>query len=103
METGIDALHPIDPIAGMDLGEVKIEYGDRICLMGNVECGELLSWGTKKDVRKTVKECIRKAGKGGGLICMSSNSVHSGVKPENYLAMVETVKKYGEYPLIDLS
>ena len=34
---------------------------------------------------------------------MSSNSVHSGVKPENYLAMVETVKKYGEYPLIDLS
>lgn len=99
VETGIDALHPIDPIAGMDLGEVKTEYGDRICLMGNVECGELLSWGTKKDVRKTVKECIRKAGKGGGYICMSSNSIHGAVNPENYMEMVKAIREYGKYPL----
>jgi hypothetical protein len=33
---------------------------------------------------------------------MSSNSIHSGVKAENYLAMIETVKKYGVYPLQDL-
>jgi len=97
--TGIDALHPIDPIAGMDLGEVKAEYGDRICLMGNVECGELLSWGTKEDVRRAVKECIGKAGKGGGYICMSSNSIHGAVNPENYVEMVKAIRDYGKYPI----
>jgi len=30
---------------------------------------------------------------------MSSNSIHSVVKPENYLAMVEAIQEFGQYPL----
>jgi hypothetical protein len=30
---------------------------------------------------------------------MSSNSVHSGVKPENYVAMVQAIREFGQYPL----
>jgi uroporphyrinogen decarboxylase len=97
--TGVDAIHPIDPLAGMDLGEVKVKYGDKLCLMGNVDCGELLSWGTKEEVREIVKDCIRKAGKGGGYICMSSNVIHAAVNPENYIEMVQSVREYGRYPL----
>ena len=99
VETGVDAIHPIDPEAGMDMGEAKAKYGQKVCLMGNVDCGPLLTWGTPDEVRQITKECVRKGGKGGGLICMSSNSIHSGVKPENYLAMVETIREYGTYPL----
>ena len=99
VEAGVDAIHPIDPEAGMDMGEAKARYGDKVCLMGNVDCGPLLTWGTPEEVRQVTRECIRKGGKGGGLICMSSNSIHSGVKPENYLAMVETIREYGIYPL----
>jgi len=99
VETGVDAIHPIDPEAGMDMGEAKARYGDKVCLMGNVDCGPLLTWGTPEEVRQVTRECVRKGGKGGGLICMSSNSIHSGVKPENYLAMVETIREYGTYPL----
>ncbi|HEX77204.1 MAG TPA: hypothetical protein G4O03_02170 [Dehalococcoidia bacterium] len=99
VETGINGLHPIDPEAGMDIGEAKAKYGNRICLMGNIDCGPLLSWGTQERVRQEVKECIRKAGKGGGLIVASSNSIHSAVKPENYVAMVEAIREYGQYPL----
>jgi uroporphyrinogen decarboxylase len=99
VETGIDAIHPIDPMAGMELGEVKEKYGDRICLCGNVNCGPTLSWGTVEEVRQEVKECIRKAGPGGGYICMSSNSIHSGVKPENYIAMVKAIREFGKYPI----
>jgi uroporphyrinogen decarboxylase len=97
--TGVDGVHPIDPEAGMDMGEAKAKYGHKVCLLGNIDCGPLLTWGTPEEVRETTKECIRKGGKGGGLICMSSNSIHSGVKPENYLAMVETIHQYGTYPL----
>jgi uroporphyrinogen decarboxylase len=99
LETGVDAINPIDPVAGMDLGEVKAKYGDKVCLMGNVDCGNLLSWGSKEEVREAVKDCIRKAGKEGGYICMSSNSIHGAVKPENYVAMVEAIREYGRYPL----
>lgn len=99
IETGVDAVHPIDPLAGMDIGEAKAKYGSKVCLMGNVDCGPLLSWGTKEEVRQAVKECIRKAGKGGGYICMSSNSIHGAVNPDNYVEMVKAIREYGKYPL----
>ena len=97
--TGVNGVHPIDPEAGMDIGEAKAKYGDRVCLLGNIDCGPLLSWGTVEEVRQEVKNCIRKAGVGGGLICMSSNSIHSAVKSENYVAMVKAIREYGKYPL----
>jgi hypothetical protein len=96
--TGIDGLHPIDPMAGMDLGEVKQRHRDRICLMGNIDCGATLSWKSVEEVRTEVREAIRKAGRGGGYICMSSNSIHSGVRPENCAAMVAAIREFGEYP-----
>jgi uroporphyrinogen decarboxylase len=99
VEAEVDGIHPIDPLAGMDLGEAKAKYGDRVCLMGNVDCGRLLSWGTKDEVREAVKDCIRKAGQGGGYICMSSNTIHGAVNPENYVEMVKAIREYGKYPL----
>ena len=97
--TGLNGIHPIDPVAGMDIGKIKAEYGNRICLAGNIDCAQLLSWGTRDEVNQAIKDCIAKAGVGGGFICTSSNTIHSGVNPENYLAMVEAIRKYGQYPL----
>lgn len=99
IETGVNGIHPFDIIAGMDLAIAKEKYGTRICLMGNVNAGTTLCSKTTEDVREEVKACIKKAGFGGGYICSSSNSIHSGVKPENYVAMVKAIKEYGQYPL----
>ena len=99
LDTGVDGLNPIDPMAGMDIGEAKAKFGDRVCLCGNVSCAFSLVSGTVEEVRQETREVIRKAGKGGGLICMSSNSIHSGVKPENYVAMVKAIREFGQYPL----
>lgn len=99
VDTGIHGLHPIDPNAGMDLGDVKKEFGDRLCLMGNVDCAHVLTWGTPEEVREDVKRCVRQAARGGGYICMSSNSIHSGVKPETYVEMVRAIREYGQYPI----
>jgi uroporphyrinogen decarboxylase len=99
VDTGIDGVHSLEPIANMDIGEVKRKYGDRICLLGNIDCGELLSRGTVQDVERTVKETIRAAAPGGGYIISSSNTIHSAVKPENYKAMLDATRRYGEYPI----
>jgi uroporphyrinogen decarboxylase len=99
VDSGIDCLDPIDPVAGMDIGEVKKKYGHRVALKGNVDCATTLTFGSISDVIAETKECIRKAAPGGGFILSSGNTVHSSVKPENYLAMLHTLKMYGRYPI----
>lgn len=99
VDTGIDGINPMEPVAGMDIGEVKRKYGKRVCLVGNIDCGRLLSRGSIEEVESAVKECILNASPGGGHIISSSNSIHSSVKPENYIAMINAVKKYGGYPI----
>jgi uroporphyrinogen decarboxylase len=99
IETGIDAINPLEPIADMDLAVAKRRYGDRLCLVGNVDCGYILSEASIAEVVDTVKKCILDGGPGGGYIICSSNSLHSSVLPQNYVAMVEAAHRYGAYPL----
>ena len=98
--TGTDGLNPLEPVAGMDIARVKAEYGNRVCLVGNIDCGELLSHGTVEQVEAAVKQCIADAAPGGGYMLSSSNSIHSSVKPENYVAMVRAGHEYGRYETI---
>jgi len=97
LETGYDGLNPLEPHAGMHLKEVKEYCGDRLCLLGNIDCINLLPDGRPEHVEAAVKQAIEDAGEGGGLIICSSNSLHPGVNPENCIAMFEATKKYGSY------
>lgn len=97
IDSGIDCLDPIDPLGGMDLGEVKAKYGHRVALKGNVDCAHLLTFGTTDEVIEATKDALNKGMPGGGFILSSSNSIHSAVKPENYTAMLRTLQKYGHY------
>ena len=83
----------------MDLGELKEKYGDKIILIGNVDCAETLVYGGKEEIENEVKECIKKAAKGGGYILTSSNSIHYNIPAQNFIYMVEATKKYGKYPV----
>jgi uroporphyrinogen decarboxylase len=99
VDAGIDGIDPIDPLAGMDLAKVKQQWGDRVAIKGNVNCAVELTDGTEQDVEEAVKKCIREAGPGGGYACSSSNMIHSGVKPNLYKRMLNSIRKYGVYPL----
>lgn len=99
VDSGIDCLDPIDPVAGMDIAEVKKKYGSRIAVKGNVDCAQTLTFGSVREVAEETKEALRKGMPGGGFILSSSNSIHSSVKPENYVAMLQTLKEYGTYPM----
>jgi uroporphyrinogen decarboxylase len=96
LESGYDGLNPLEPQAGMHLAKVKAYCGDRICLLGNIDCIELLPNGTPEQVDEAVRQAIEDAGEGGGLIICSSNSLHPGVDPQNCIAMFEATRKYGQ-------
>ena len=70
---GPDGLNPIEPVAGMEMAKVKQLVGDRVCLVGNIDCAHLLPNGTVEEVRAAVRQAIADAGAGGGLMISSSN------------------------------
>jgi len=95
-EWGVDAVHPLQPVAN-DIYQVHAEYGDRLTLVGNIDAGAELTFGSTEDVRASVREHIdRLAGDGGYVVC-SSHSIIDSVKPENYLAMCEATREFGIY------
>lgn len=97
LETGYDGLNPLEPQAGMEMKTVKAYCGDRICLLGNIDCVDLLTKGTVEQVEQAVIRTIKDGGAGGGLIICSSNSLHQGVNPDNCIAMFNAVRKHGQY------
>ena len=98
-EVGIDGLHSIEPPAGMNIGWVKRKYGRRITLLGNIDCANLLTFGSPEEVVEAVKSILRKASPGGGHVFSSSNSIHSGVSPQTFWTMMDAVREFGIYPI----
>ncbi len=97
LETGYDGINPLEPQAGMEIKRVKEYCGDKICLLGNIDCADLLPSGTPDQVEQAVIQAIEDGAKGGGLILCSSNSLHPGVNPENCMAMFKAARKHGQY------
>jgi len=98
VNTGIDGIGPLEPGAGMDLGEVKRAAAQRVCVVGNVDV-DLLCRGSAEQVRQSTRALIDAVSAGGGHILSSGNSIISAVKPENFRTMVETAHEHGRYPI----
>ena len=97
VELGIDALHPLQRTAGMDLARAKAQYGSRICIVGNVDSSVALPYGTPEDVEREVREAIQIAAPGYGYILACDHSLHDGIPVANILAMFDAGRKYGSY------
>ena len=98
IELEMDALHPIQPDV-MDIGEVKKKYGDKVCLIGNIDLHYTLTRGSTAEVEAEVKERILTAGLNGGYIISSAMTLADYCKPENVVAMAKAIQEYGGYPL----
>jgi uroporphyrinogen decarboxylase len=97
ISTGIDMLGPLES-AYMALDEVRSHAHGLVGVMGNIDV-DLLSRGTVEDVVHTTKELIRNVSPPGGHILSSGNSISSSVTGENFMAMIDTVKQHGSYPI----
>lgn len=96
IDIGFDGFHPVQPQC-MDIAQVKAWCEGKVCLFGNVDCLDLLVFGTPDMVEAAVRECIARGSPAGGHILCSSNSLHPGVQPENALAMFRTAVACGTY------
>ncbi|MFW5787611.1 MAG: uroporphyrinogen decarboxylase family protein [Bacillota bacterium] len=90
------ALHSLDPMAGVDIKEVKEKVGDKVCLCGNVNCA-LLQTGTDEEVTASAEYCLKHGKPGGGYIYCTSNVPFEQMDPERYKLVLEIWKKWRDY------
>lgn len=90
------AIHSIDPQAGVNLAEVKRLFGEKVCLIGNVNCG-LLQTGTQEDVVTDVRRALRQGMPGYGYIFSTSNCIYTGMPLARYELMHKIWLEEGVY------
>ena len=97
IEIGVDAYNPLEAKAGLDVVDLRREYGHDIAFCGNMN---VIEWAHKSQ-EELEAIVLRKlnAAKGGGFIFQSDHSVPSNVSGENYEYVVNLVREYGQYPL----
>lgn len=97
VEMGIDILNPVQwACPGMDMRELKREFGARLCFHGGVENQRILPFGSPEDVRAEVRHCIDElGGDGTGYILAPCHNIQGNTPVENILAMYDEAWTYG--------
>jgi len=111
LEAGFDGLQCIESGARMDIKEIKKNYGDRLCLMGNIDPALLagtidqapdlqqedLSVNDPKvlfaDLNRAVTDLASDAADGGGFIFGTSSGLYAGLSPHKVRYMFELAGK----------
>ena len=94
--SGTHALQAIDPVAGMDIRDVKRRVGGKVCLCGNMHCGLLLTGPARRvyeEARRLLQDCMA----GGGFVLGASNAVFPETPIAHYRAMIRAWEDGGQY------
>jgi hypothetical protein len=67
IKAGYDCIHPVDAQAGLDVHDLRSEFGGRVSFMGHID---LMGWGEER-IRQEI-DGAEEAFRGGGLILGSS-------------------------------
>ena len=96
VQTNPHALHSLDPQGGVDMAEVKKLVGQKVCLIGNVNCG-LVDTGTDAQVIESTRYALRHGMPGGGYIFSTSNCIYTGMRLARYELILDLWRKEGNY------
>jgi uroporphyrinogen decarboxylase len=96
VDIGIDAVHPVEPRAGMDVVKLRERYGDRLAFIGGLCNTIILPSGTNDEVREHVLY-ILSAAKEGGLV-IGAHSIGGDIPLERYEFVHSLLVEYGGRP-----
>ncbi|GAB4306713.1 MAG: hypothetical protein Kow0069_03740 [Promethearchaeota archaeon] len=96
-DAGLDAIQSLEPAAGVDLGRVKENFGDRLVLVGGMDTTNTMSFGTVEECVADAKHCLKVGMPGGGYVAGGSHRVID-VPVENFVAVRDAIRAWGTYP-----
>jgi hypothetical protein len=97
VEMGLDAYNPLESKSGLDVVEIRKQYGHTMGFCGNIDA---ITWANAPlpELEELVLRRLN-AAKGGGYLPQSDHSVPSNVSAERYEFVLNLLRKYGKYPL----
>ncbi|MGL1892433.1 MAG: uroporphyrinogen decarboxylase family protein [Spirochaetaceae bacterium] len=97
IDIGLDSYNPLEAKAGLDVVDIRRDYGHKMGFCGNMD---VMEWADlPMDELKAYVLRKLNVGKGGGFIFQSDHSVPHSVSGERYDYVVKLVREYGKYPL----
>ncbi|MEW6252459.1 MAG: uroporphyrinogen decarboxylase family protein [Planctomycetota bacterium] len=93
LEAGFDALHPLEARAGNDVREYKRLYGERLCLIGNINA-DIVATNDPQAIEREVAAKVPVAAAGGGYIYNIDHSVPPTVSLASYRHLLKCVQRY---------
>ncbi len=96
IEDGLTCLQPLEVKAGMDLIQLKKDFGDKLALMGGIDV-RAMAHSDPRVIEREISTKIAFAKKGGGYIYHSDHSVPDIVSLEQYDRTLKLVRQYGAY------
>lgn len=90
IEIGLDCFNPFQPEV-MPVDDMKRQYGNRLSFWGGISTQRLLPYGTPDDVRREARRMMAEVGRDGGYILAPAHAIPGDARPENILALIETV------------
>ncbi len=96
IEDGLTCLQPLEVKAGMDLVQLKKDFGEELAFMGGIDVRAMAD-PRPSLIEEEIETKIPLAKKGGGYIYHSDHSVPSNVSFEQYERTLQLVRKHGRY------
>jgi uroporphyrinogen decarboxylase len=98
ISSGIDVIHPLEPLPATDQSAVKKICQNKLAILGGIDISHAMP-GTEVNVINEVKRCVESLAPGGGYILAPSNHLQSDVPPENIALLFKYAPLMGGYPI----
>ncbi len=93
IECGLQVINPLESKSGLDVCELKKNYGDRFCFYGNIDVRHMS--GNVDECEYEIKRKLSCFRQGGGYIYHSDHSIPPEVSLAQYKQVMGFVHKYG--------
>ena len=82
MEGGVNAMHPMEPAAGMDIVAVRKQYGRRLALLGGIDKHVLRR--SREEIRRELEYKMQPLMQQGGTVFGLDHRIPNGTPLDNY-------------------
>lgn len=99
LDCGMNSLHPFEPAAGMDMVQLRKQYGDRLRIRGGIDKHVLRK--SKTDILDELEYKLQPAMRTGGIAFGLDHRIPNGTPLENYRYYVEKGREILGLPPLD--
>lgn len=99
LEAGVNAMHPMEPAAGMDVVALRRQYGRRLAMLGGIDKHVLRR--SQAEIRRELEHKMQPHMQQGGMVFGLDHRIPNGTSLENYRYYVRLGRELLGLPPLD--